>query len=356
MSDSEGTSGYVQTVLGPVAPESLGVTHTHEHILSDLSNIAVEPDDPFEREMFHAPMRMDILGYLSYYFAANLDNLRLDDVDTAIAEIDLFRRHGGGAIVEASSIGLSRNPEGLARVSRATGVHIVMGSSYYVKEAHPPDMDDILEDAIFEEIVRDITVGVGSTGIRSGIIGEVGCSYPLSDNERKVLRASARAQRATGAAILIHPGRDEPSPEEIIGVIADAGGDPGRTIIGHLDRTVMDREVLLRIAEAGCYLEWDHFSSGLPFYPPNPRITMLNDAGRAEVIAFMIERGYGDKILTGHDVAAKQRLTAYGGQGYFYIIRRVVPWLKTRGFSDEDIDRLLVHNPARVLTMAEPGG
>ena len=73
-----------------------------------------------------------------------------------------------------------------------------MGSSYYVKEAHPPDMDDISEDAIFEEIVRDITVGVGSTGIRSGIIGEVGCSYPLSDNERKVLRASARAQQGDG--------------------------------------------------------------------------------------------------------------------------------------------------------------
>ena len=73
--------------------------------------------------------------------------------------------------------------------------------------AHPPNMDDISEDDIFEEIVRDITVGVGSTGIRAGIIGEVGCSYPLSDNERKALRASARAQRATGAAILIHPGR-----------------------------------------------------------------------------------------------------------------------------------------------------
>ena len=244
-------TAYIQTVLGPVEPEALGVTHTHEHILSDLSNIAAEPDDPFERELFHAPMRMDILGYLSYYHVANLDNLRLDDIDTAIAEIDLYKRHGGGAIVEASSIGLSRNPEGLTRVSRATGVHIVMGSSYYVKETHPPDMGDISEDDIFEEIVRDITVGVGSTGIRAGIIGEVGCSYPLSDNERKVLRASAKAQRATGAAILIHPGRDEPSPEEIIEVIVDAGGDPGRTIIGHLDRTVMERQVLLRIAEAG---------------------------------------------------------------------------------------------------------
>ncbi len=349
-------SPYVQTVLGPVEPEALGVTHTHEHILSDLSNIAVEPEDPFEREIFHAPMRMDILGYLRYYFTANLDNLRLDDIDMAIAEVDLYRRHGGGAIVEASSIGLNRNPEGLARISRATGVHIIMGSSYYVKEAHPPNMDDISEEEIFEEIVRDVTVGVGSSGIKSGIIGEVGCSYPLSDNERRVLVASARAQRATGAAILIHPGRDQPSPEEIIEVIVGAGGDPCRTIIGHLDRTVMDRQVLLRIAGSGCYLEWDHFSSGLPFYPPNPKITMLSDADRAEVIAFMIEHGYGDRILTGHDVASKQRLTAYGGQGYFYIIRRVVPWLKTRGFSDEDIDRLLIHNPARILTMAEPAG
>lgn len=63
--------------------------------------------------------------------------------------------------------------------------------------------------------------------------------------------------------------------------------------------------MLLRIAEAGCYLEWDHFGSGLRYYPPNPKITMLNDAGHADVITQMIEHGYGDKVLTGHDVAQK---------------------------------------------------
>ena len=300
--------GYVQTVLGPVRPGALGVTHTHEHILSDLSHIGQPPEDPFAREVYYAPIRMDILGYISNYNFANLDNLRLDDEETATNEIALYKQHGGGAIVEASSIGLSRNPDGLARISRATGVHLIMGSSYYVKEAHPPNMDDLTEDEIYEEIVRDVTTGVGTSGIRSGIIGEVGCSYPLSDNERKVLRASARAQRATGAPLLIHPGRDEPSPEEIIGVIVEAGGDPSRAIIGHLERTVMDRRVLLRIAEAGCYLEWDHFGLGLPYYPPNPKITMLNDAGRADVIAHMIGHGYGDKILTGHDVAQKAQM------------------------------------------------
>ena len=347
-------ASHVQTVLGLIEPEELGATHTHEHILSDLSHIGGPPDDPFLRDLYYKPMSMDVLGYLNYYYVGNEDSLRLDDIDTAIDELNLYKQHGGGGIVEASSIGLSRNPEGLAKISQATGVHIIMGSSYYVKEAHPPNMDDISEEDIYEEIVRDVTVGVGSTGIKSGIIGEVGCSYPLSDNERKAVRASAKAQRTTGSAILIHPGRDEPSPEEIIGVIADAGGDLSRTIIGHLERTVMDRQVLLRIAEAGCYLEWDHFALGQPYYPPNPKINMLNDQGRMEVIDFMIEHGYGNKILTGHDVASKQRLTKYGGPGYFYILRQVVPWMRIRGFSDDDIDRLLIHNPAAVLTLAEP--
>ena len=80
------------------------------------------------------------------------------------------------------------------------------------------------------------------------------------------------------------------------------------------------------------------------YYPPNPKITMLNDAGRADVIAHMIEQGYGDKILTGHDVAQKLKWTAYGGHGYFFILKQVVPWLKIRGFTDDDLERLLVHN------------
>ena len=83
---------------------------------------------------------------------------------------------------------------------------------------------------------------------------------------------------------------------------------------------------------------------------------MLNDAGRAEVIAFMIERGYGDKILTGHDVASKRRLTAYGGPGYFYIVRRVVPWLEdTRVLRRGYRPTTYPQSGESVLTMAEPG-
>ena len=90
------------------------------------------------------------------------------------------------------------------------------------------------EDDVVRQIVSDVTVGVDGTTFRSGVIGEVGCSWPLMPNERKALRASARAQLITGAPILIHPGRDETAPLEIIEVLREAGADLERTIIGHL--------------------------------------------------------------------------------------------------------------------------
>ena len=347
---------YVQTVLGPIAPEQLGPTMAHEHILSDLSPLERPPEEVGANDLFEAPVSIENIGYLNWYYRPNADNLKLNDIATAIDELALYRQHGGGAIVEASSIGLSRDPVGLAHVAKATGVHVVMGSSYYVDASHPPGMDARSEDDIAAEIVRDITVGVGATGIRAGIIGEVGCSWPLTANERKVLRASARAQRDTGAAILIHPGRDEPSPEEILDVLEGAGGDLTRTIIGHLDRTVLDRNVLLRLAQRGIYLEWDHFGFERSWYPPNLKVDMPSNAGRMDYLAFMIAEGYGDKLVIAHDVASKVRLTKYGGHGYFYIIAFIVPRMRERGFSEEDIQRILVKNPAKVLTIEPKQG
>ena len=84
-----------------------------------------------------------------------------------------------------------------------------MGSGYYIGASHPPELETMTEDEIAGGIVRDITVGVGDTGIKAGIIGEIGCSRPLQEGERKVLRASAKAQRQTGAPLMIHPAFDD---------------------------------------------------------------------------------------------------------------------------------------------------
>ena len=212
------------------------------------------------------------------------------------------------------------------------------------------------EDEIFEKIVEDVTVGVDGTGIRSGIIGEVGCNFPLSDNERKVVRASGRAQRATGAPLLIHPGRDETSPFEIIEILREMGADLSKTIIGHIDRTVFVRENLKAIADTGCYLEWDLFGSEQSLYVHNLSIDMPSDAKRMDDIAWIIEQGHGDRVVVAQDVCNKKQLIRYGGYGYAYILASILPRMRRRGFTEDSIRRILVDNPARVLPFAEPAG
>ena len=346
-------AGNVQTVLGTVSPEALGPTLTHEHLLCDVSVLRHPPTEASALDMFHQPVSLENLGYVTHHAAINLDNARLLDIDTAIAEATLYARHGGGCLVDATSGGLSRDPVGLAQIARATGLNIVMGSSYYVDAAHPADVPGKSEDEIAEEIVRDVTEGANASGIRSGVIGEVGCSWPLTDNERKVLRASARAQRTTGAPLLIHPGRDEAAPMEIIAVLDEAGADLGRTIMGHLDRTVARRETLTSIAESGCYLEWDLFGREQSYYDPNPFFDMPTDAMRMDTIAWVISEGYGDRVVVAHDICHKTRLVKYGGHGYFYILSSIVPRMRSRGFDEAAIDRILVENPARILTFTE---
>ena len=225
--------GQVQTVLGPIAPADLGVTITHEHLLSTMPHVTdPPPEDPARRAFFDLPVTQEILGPLRFGSLLNYDNCQLDSLETAIDEVSRFGRAGGDTIVDATSLGLGRNPAGLARIAEASGVNLIMGASYYLDRTHPPERNVAGRDDedIADEIVRDLTEGADGTSIRSGLIGEVGCSCPLTDNERKVLRASARAQRRTGAPLMTHPSPPQESPMENR---ARAGGSRRRSLSHH---------------------------------------------------------------------------------------------------------------------------
>ncbi len=347
-------TGKVQTVLGLIEPDHLGRTHTHEHLLIDLQSLHAPPDDPVAQEKYYAPMSMEARAWFTHYNYVNKANYTLSDVDEVSAELKRFREYGGGTIVEVTPKGLHRNPQGLAEISRRTGVNVIMGSSYYVGETHPADMDRLSEDDVLEDIVRDITEGADGTDIKSGIIGEVGCQWPMSDNEIKVLRASGRAQRVTGAPLIIHPGRHEQAPLEIIDVLSSVGADVHRTIMSHMDRTVARRDTMKRIAETGCYLEWDLFGREESWYQLNPAFDMPGDGKRIDDIKWVIDQGFGDRVVVAHDIYTKHRTLKYGGHGYFYILANTVPRMKMRGISEEAIDRILIENPARIVTFAVP--
>lgn len=343
----------VRTVLGDIDPVALGITHTHEHLVvafgrwqGTIGKARAETDDPRARR----PLALDTIGWVRRNWEAHPDNSVLDDVDLAIAELARFKAAGGGAVVDATNPDLNRDPEAVARISRETGVHIILGCGRYIAPYQPLDMDARTEDALIGEIVADITEGCDGTAIRAGIIGEIGLSAPSTANERQALRAAAQAQRITGAALLIHPGRATSSPFEAMQIVKDAGGDPERAIMSHLDRTLFDPADLLALAGAGCYLEFDLFGQESSYYPLSP-IDMPNDAGRIDHLRRLIAAGHGEKLLVAHDICHKTGLTAYGGEGYAHILENVVPIMRRKGMTEDEIDAILVQNPARVLAM-----
>ena len=342
-------AGLAQTVLGPVPPDSLGPTLSHEHLLIDFTCMFNPPDEASGQFRAQEPVGLENLGWVRYNYFSNRDNLLLTDEQTAIAEAALYRRVGGATIVDATTIGIGRDPLALARISRATGLNIIMGAGYYVGAVHPEGMDDLTESEIASQIVDEIVKGVGDTGIRAGIIGEIGCSWPLMPNERKVLMGAAAAQRESGASILIHPGRDQTAPGEILDILAEAGADIERVVMSHIDRTMFDLDALLALARSGCYLEYDLFGMESSFYPLAD-IDLPSDAQRINTIKRLIEEGHGKKVVVSHDVCTKHRLVRYGGHGYGHILQNIVPRMRRRGFSEDEIHSIIVASPKRVLT------
>jgi phosphotriesterase-related protein len=345
-------SGKALTVLGPIDVESMGVTLPHEHLLIDFAVMFKEPSAASDKGLAYQPVSLSNVGWVRQNFNANLDNLRLLDEQTALDEIMLFRRAGGRTVIDPTNVSLARDPLALARISRATGLNVVMGAGYYVAAAHPADMDRRSEDSIVDEIVREITVGVGETGVRAGLIGEIGNTWPWTENERKVVRAAVEAQRRTGAPLMIHPGRDQSAPAQIVELIGKQGGDLRRTIMCHIDRTIADERHLYDLAASGVWLEYDLFGLENSYYPYNPDFDMPNDGGRMAQILALVARGHGEQILMSHDIAYKSSLTKYGGYGYHHLLVNVVPRLRRKGVDDAGLRRLLVDNPARAFAFA----
>ena len=344
-------SGKIQTVLGLIEPSELGITLTHEHALIDLSCYFVMPEEATERWYVDKPLTMEILGGIHNRWANNKDLQLLIDEKDQTEEIYKYYLAGGNSFVDTTSIGIGRDPLALARMSRATGLNIIMGASHYVPVSYPDDMDERSEQQITDQIIGDITVGVKDTGIKSGIIGEVGNFWPTNETSRKILRASAHASVETGAAILIHPGFHPDALMHHLNDLIEAGADPSRVIMGHLD-TFPNMDVIKQIADTGAYLEYDTFGSEDTVWGAvaDQPIFIPTDVQRMQRIENLIEWGYESQIVIAQDVCFKHWATKYGGKGYAHILENIVPRMRKRGFSNENIDNILIENPKRILT------
>jgi phosphotriesterase-related protein len=336
----------VQTVLGPIAPEDLGPTLMHEHLLCDIRHPSQRKPESLGPEL--ALNNVWAINYGTVRNAAR--NYLLDARDVAVDEVGLMRDAGGQSIVDLSSSGLSPDPPGLVEIARATGAHVVMGCGHYVHDYQDPANATRAVEDLAEEMVESVEDGVWGTSVRAGIIGEIGCSAPWTPQEQRVMMAAVLAQRQTGAALNVHPGRHPDQPQEVADFIRVKGGPMERVIISHIDRTIFDADRLGRLADTGCVLEWDLFGQESSFYRLAD-IDMPNDALRLRAIRGLIERGHLAQILISHDICYRSRLVRWGGHGYGHIFSNVVPLMRRREFSDREIDAILVDNPRRLLTI-----
>ncbi|HET9414963.1 MAG TPA: hypothetical protein VFO74_12690 [Pseudolabrys sp.] len=336
----------VQTVCGPLDPEALGPTLMHEHVFCDITPPKLTTTGGDEVEI-----TLENAWDIRYRWAAHLGNHRLNDERIAEAELIRLKKAGGATLVDVTCQGIRPDPLALHRVSTASGVHIVCGCGFYVEEYVDRDWTARDVDGLAATMVRDLRQGMGDTGVKAGIIGEIGCSGRWTEFERRVMHAAVIAQRETGASITIHPPRFPFSPVEIVEFVRAAGGDVRRTIIGHVDRTIFDDGSLFRLADTGCVIEYDFFGIESSYYPFQEEIDLPNDAMRLRAILVLMARGHLCQILMSQDICTRTRLTRWGGHGYGYLFQYVVPAMRRRGFAESDIRVILEETPRRLLTL-----
>ncbi|MFD0714737.1 phosphotriesterase [Paenibacillus sp. GCM10027626] len=341
----------VMTVTGKVCADSLGLVLPHEHAFIDLRNLVPAPQTISGKVLAQEKVSLTNLGKLHRNPYAVLDNAVLDEEQVMEWELHEFKKAGGKTFVDLTLRDIGRDPVLLARLSRALDIYIIAGCGYYIRPSHPPDMDDKSVDDITEEILREINSGIDGTDIKAGVIGEIGTSEIIYPNERKALIAAAVVQQETGLGVHVHTDLWAQQGSEVIRLLKEHGASVEKICINHIDVDI-DLDYIKKLLDQGAYVEFDNF--GKEFYADKRHRSVLKglfarDIERVRAVKELISCGYGSKILLSNDVCLKTCIHHYGGWGYDHIITNIVPMMLDEGITTEQIDALMVKNPAAFL-------
>ncbi len=353
----------IQTVLGPVSADSVGLTLPHEHLIVDGSSIWTDPtkkswvgdvlsgrkSGEFLDQIANGSVCIEHLGNLLRAPHLSRDNLLVNDPNLVIPEALQFADVGGKTIVDLTNFGLGRQPEMLKEVSKQTGLNVVMGCGWYVQSSHPASVAARSEKDLGDEMLCEVIEGVGATGIKPGVIGEIGTSNPMTAQEAKVLRAACRVQRETGLPLNIHVSLQ--TGLEALDLALSQDVDPKRITVSHCD-TFSNRDYQMAVAGRGVWVSFDNFGANWFF---GSRVS-TDDGRRVEDLLNLVERGFLNQILVSHDVGTKIQLTKFGGFGYAYISHYIEPVMRAQGLSDAEINVIRVANPARMLVIESKSG
>jgi len=324
---------HVPTTAGDTDVDDLGVVLMHEHVF-----IRTEP------------LQWGWPGFGGWDAEA--------EVAAARERLHRLSQAGVGTILDMTVPGLGRDPALVARAADGTGLRIMFATGYYTYDSLPfpfhfrgpgkgLDGDDRVLESLFE---RDLTVGIGDTGFRAAVLKLVTDAQGMTGDVERLATAVANVQLRTGAPVCTHahaPTRRGLDQQRILG---SAGVDLGQVMVGHSNETT-DLGYLEQIIGNGSYLGWDRCGLG---------VTVPLDA-QLDTLAGLCERGYASRVMLSHDkasfmdwFAAAEVEPALPEWQFTYIHAGVLPGLRERGVSEDQIEQMLVRNPREFF--ARQGG
>ncbi|MDI3329585.1 MAG: phosphotriesterase [Micrococcus sp.] len=319
----------VNTVLGPVPADDLGVVAVHEALLSVLPGAQYAPDISMDRAEIYEALEAKVIA---------------------------FRQAGGRTIVDSTGMFHGRDLTLYEALSRATGVHIVattgmgpeekLGGYFLTPQTNPPTPwpAEKFADLFAREVTEGMVVPRIERRAAAGMVTTVADRAGMTPTEESLFRGSARAAAQTGVAVSIRYGADALAE---LDVVLDERLRPDRVLVGDLDRTDAagdPGQVAAAVAAKGAFVGIDHV--GL-----NEDPGYLTDAQRAALVLDLVAAGHADKIiLSGNAIGVAKGLDAYD-LPYEHVLATFIPFLQGEGLSDEDARRILVDNPARLLAV-----
>lgn len=300
----------IRTVLGDIAPDTLGVTDSHDHL---------------------------------FFASVRLPGQELDDVPAAEAELRAFAAAGGQALAQWTPMGLGRRAEALPALSQAAGVHIIAATGLHQAGNYRPEKLSVLLDGLADRFIAELGEGLRRDeepdgrplSSRAGLIKVAGDFHQVNQHASLTFEAAAAAHHATGSTIAVHlEGGTHP-----LGVLAALDGVPASSVVlGHLNR-FPDLGPHREAAEAGAFLGFDGPS----------RANHATDWRLYDCLASLVEAGHAERILLGGDTtSAAARASTGGGPGIPFLLTDIRARI-VRDFGPDIADAVFRRNPARAL-------
>lgn len=307
-------SAHIMTVQGPVEPGELGFTLMHEHLVT---------------RFWHASHRYDLA-------------CMPEDKRYVLDELSRLTAAGCRTLVDVTPVGINRDPETIREIAEQAGIQVVMGCGWY-RESYFPATAEIERrsvDSLTAELLAEIRDGVSGSGVRPGIVGEIGTEKEwMSPAEERVHRAAGRAAAASGLAVMTHSFASGIGLWQLR-VLREEGVDPSKVIIGHAD-TYRLKPYHTALLEQGANIEFDT----LLWYRPQ----LFENA--LDLVHEYVRDGFLGQLLISMDTCKAEHLSLFGGAGMTAVHDRVIPGLLERGLTETEVSAIFVDNPRRILTV-----